>query len=81
MSERGSGTVRSSGDGRGTADTARLVVAAVLVVLLVLFGIANTGDATVDYLVGDSDAPLIIVMLLSAILGALIAALVHRRRS
>jgi uncharacterized integral membrane protein len=61
-------------------DVARFVVAAAIIVLIVAFCVANTDDTKVDYLIGDNTFPLFLVMIASAIAGALIAALLRRRR-
>ncbi len=61
----------------------KLVVAIVLVALLLLFGIVNGDRVEVDFLVTSQRAPLIVVIALSAVLGAVIGALVQwvaRRR-
>jgi uncharacterized integral membrane protein len=58
----------------------RFVVAAAVVVVLVAFCIRNTDDTNIDYLTGDTSAPLVVVMVASAVAGALIAALLRRRR-
>jgi uncharacterized integral membrane protein len=65
---------------RSTAETARYVVAAILALALIVFALANTDETNVDYMVGDSDAPLIVIMAISAVVGAVIAFLVGRRR-
>lgn len=66
--------------GRSAADLARLVPAAVLAIVLLVFGLANTDDTEVDLLVTDTEAPLIVVLLATAIVGALIASLLRFRR-
>ena len=63
-----------------TAHTVRIVLAVLLAVALVALAAANTDDVHVDYLVGDTDAPLVVVVAASALVGALIAALVRVRR-
>ena len=62
-----------------TAHTVRIVVALLLVVGVVALAIANTDDTSVDYLVGDTDAPLFVVVIGAAVAGAVIAALLRRR--
>jgi len=66
--------------GRSTSETIRLVALGVIVVVVLLFGIANSDSVRVDYLVDEKRSPLIFVILVSAILGALASALVRRRR-
>ena len=67
--------------GVSAGDLARYVPAAVLAIALIAFGLANTEKTKVDYLFGNTEAPLILVLLVTAIVGALIAALVRWRRS
>ncbi len=62
-------------------DLIKLVPAAVLVILLIGFGAANTQKVTVDFLFTEEQAPLIIVLLATALVGAIIAALVRWRRN
>lgn len=63
-----------------TVDKLKWAVSAVLLVLIVLFAAANTEEREVDYLVDSAEIPLIWVMLGSAVVGAIIAALLRRRR-
>jgi uncharacterized integral membrane protein len=63
-----------------TADVFRLTLAALIALALIVFALANTDDTRIDYLVDDTTAPLIAVMAGSAVAGALIAALLRRRR-
>lgn len=62
-------------------EVAKLVISGMVVLALVLFGVVNADDVSVDYLVGSGQVPLILVILGSAVAGALVAALVRRRRS
>jgi uncharacterized integral membrane protein len=75
-SERSSMRARA----RSTGETVRYVLAAILALALLVFALVNTDESNVDYVVGDSDAPLIVIMLISAAAGALIAFLLGRRR-
>ena len=60
---------------------AALVGVGVAVVLLVWFALGNLHDVSINFWVIDRRAPLIIVILISGLLGALITALVMRRRT
>lgn len=62
-------------------ETVKLAVAALILIALVLLGVANSDEVRVDWVVGDADLPLIVVILGSAVAGAMVAALVRRRRS
>lgn len=68
-------------DLRSRAEMIKVAVAAVVLVLLVLFGIVNSDEVAVDLLVTTSEVPLILVIAISALAGAVIAALVRHRRS
>ena len=58
----------------------RLVGVAVAVILLAWFAVANLRDVRIDFWVFDRQAPLILVIVISGLLGALITALVMRRK-
>lgn len=64
----------------GAGDIARLVPVAVLLVILVLFVVANTQKVKIDFLFTETKLPLIIVLLATAVVGAVMAALVKLRR-
>jgi uncharacterized integral membrane protein len=65
---------------RDTSDTIRLVVIGILVLVLAALVIDNTDDVEIGYLFGETDMPLVVVILVSAVLGALIAWLFRRAR-
>ena len=72
-------------DGDGGAKTERrrqvvLVGVAVAVIVLVWFALGNIHDVSIRFWIYQRRAPLIIVILISGLLGALITALVMRRR-
>ena len=58
----------------------RLVGVAVGVILLVWFAVANTRKVRIDFWVFNRQAPLILVIVISGLLGALITALIMRRK-
>jgi uncharacterized integral membrane protein len=60
---------------------AALIAVAVAVVLLVWFALANLRDVRIDFWVFNRQAPLILVIVISGLLGSLIATLIMRRRS
>ncbi len=60
---------------------ATLVAVGVAVVLLVWFALANLRDVRIDFWVFNRQAPLILVIVISGLLGALITALIMRRRT
>ena len=57
------------------------IAAFAVAVLLIAFGLSNRDDVPIDWLVGTTDTPLIIVIVVSAVLGALFGALAVRGRS
>ena len=63
---------------RGLAS--KTIAAVAVAFLLIAFGVSNEGDVPVDYLVVTRDSPLILVIGVSALLGAIIGALIVRRR-
>jgi uncharacterized integral membrane protein len=60
---------------------ATLIGVAIAVVLLVWFALANLRDVRIDFWVYNRQAPLILVIVISGLLGALIGALVMRRKA
>ncbi|MGQ0824284.1 MAG: lipopolysaccharide assembly protein LapA domain-containing protein [Actinomycetota bacterium] len=67
-------------DRRETSETIRLVVIGLLVVALVGFVLDNTDDVAIEYVFGDTDAPLIVVLVATAVIGAVIGWLIRRAR-
>ena len=59
----------------------KTIAAFAVAVLLIAFGLSNRNDVPIDWLVGTTDTPLIIVIVVSAVLGALFGALAVRGRS
>jgi uncharacterized integral membrane protein len=74
-----------SGDGSAGKDVdrrqqVRLVGVAVGGILLGWFALANFGKVRIDFWVFHRQAPLILVIVISGLLGALITALIMRRK-
>jgi uncharacterized integral membrane protein len=63
------------------AIASKTVAAVAVAFLLIAFGVSNDDRVAVDYLVLTRDSPLILVIAVSALLGAIIGALIARRRS
>ena len=59
----------------------KTIAAFAVAVLLIAFGLSNRNDVAINWLVGTTDTPLIIVIVVSAGLGAIIGALAVRGRS
>jgi len=65
--------------GRTRADQARLAIAAVLGGLTVAFALLNTGDVEVNWIFGTFSTPLIVVIVVSLLIGALFGFAFGRR--
>lgn len=65
---------------RGVGHLIRLVIALALVVALVVVALDNTDDVRVGYAFGDANAPIWIVILIAAVAGAIVSALIRLRR-
>ena len=59
----------------------KTIAAVAVAVLLIAFGLSNRNDVPIDWLVGTTDTPLIIVIVVSAVLGAIIGGATVRGRS
>ena len=59
----------------------KTIAAVAVAFVLIAFGVSNNDKVPVDYLVLTRDSPLILVIAVSALLGALIGGLIVRRRS
>ena len=59
----------------------KTIAALAVAILLIAFGLSNRNDVPIDWLVGTTDTPLIIVIVVSAALGAIIGAAAVRSRS
>jgi uncharacterized integral membrane protein len=58
---------------RGGLQTLRVVVGVVLLVVLVAVVVDNKDDTRIGYVFGDVEAPLFVVVIVAAVLGALLA--------
>jgi uncharacterized integral membrane protein len=84
--EDGGGTDGDSGRHGGKREVdrrrqVRLIAIVVAVIVLGWFAVANTRKVQIDFWVFHRQAPLILVILISGLLGALIALLIMRRKS
>lgn len=59
--------------------TSKTVAAVAVAILLIAFGLSNRDDVPIDWLVGTTKTPLIIVILVSAGLGVILGALAGRK--
>jgi uncharacterized integral membrane protein len=75
-----SGASKPKPDKRKRREQARTVVAIVLAILITLFAVLNTEEVKVNWIFGTTKTPLIIVIAVSAIVGAVLALFVQRQR-
>ena len=61
--------------------TSKTIAAVAVAILLIAFGLSNRDDVPIDWLVGTTDTPLIVVIVVSAALGAILGGLAVRGRS
>lgn len=59
--------------------TSKTVAALAVALLLVAFGLSNRDEVPIDWLVGTTDTPLIVLIVVSAGLGVIIGGLAGRR--
>ena len=59
----------------------KTVAALAVAFLLIAFGLSNRNDVPINWLVGTTSTPLIIVILVSAVLGAILGGAAVRGRS
>ena len=71
---------RARGASEGFRPSGRQIVAAILIVIVLVFAIANLEDAKIDFVFGDITLPLFFVIVGSGLIGAAIGASVSRRR-
>ena len=58
----------------------KTIAAVAVAILLIAFGLSNRNDVAINWLVGTTDTPLIIVIVVSAALGGIIGAAAVRGR-
>ena len=59
----------------------KTIAAVAVAILLIAFGLSNRNEVKIDWLVTTTQTPLIIVIIVSAVLGAILGALAVRGRS
>ena len=59
----------------------KTIAAIAVAILLIAFGLSNRDDVPIDWLVTTTSAPLVLVIIVSAVLGAILGALGVRSRS
>ena len=72
---------REGGSGRSGAESTRLAAALVAGGLIAVFALLNTDEVEVNWILGTAQTPLILVVVVSLLFGALAGYLVARRGS
>jgi uncharacterized integral membrane protein len=70
---------RGSGERRGRRELARTCALVLLAVLATLFAVLNVEDVKVNWIFGTDEAPLIIVIVISVLVGAIFTHFAERR--
>ncbi len=70
---------RGAGEKRSRREVARTSALVVLAVLVTLFAVLNTGKVKVDWIFGSGEAPLIIVIVVSLLVGVILTHFAERR--
>jgi len=70
-----------AGGRRSRREVARTSALVVLAVLVTLFAVLNTGKVKVDWILGSGEAPLIIVIVVSLLVGVILTHFAERRGS
>lgn len=63
------------------SQTLRVVSIVILLAVMVTFAVANADNVSIDWVFAETDAPMVLVILLSSGIGFLVGALVASRRS
>lgn len=71
----------ANGDGGGRNISAKQVIIGVLILVVVILAIANSGKVKVDFVVGNIEMRLFVVIVGSALIGFLIGWFVGRNRA
>ena len=72
---------KGAGARRSRREVARTSALVVLAVLVTLFAVLNTGKVKVDWIFGSGEAPLIIVIVVSLLVGVILTHFAERRGS
>jgi uncharacterized integral membrane protein len=74
----GKGRSKGLGRNRGKGEIARSLALVILAVLMTLFAVLNLKEVRVDWIFGSGKAPLIIVIVISLLVGIVIAYIAER---
>ena len=72
---------KGAGSKRSRREVARTSALVVLAVLVTLFAVLNTDKVKVDWIFGSGEAPLIIVIVVSLLVGVILTHFAERRGS
>ncbi|HEY5344351.1 MAG TPA: lipopolysaccharide assembly protein LapA domain-containing protein [Solirubrobacteraceae bacterium] len=72
---------RGAGEKRSRREVARTSALVVLAVLVTLFAVLNTAKVKVDWIFGSGEAPLIVVIVVSLLVGVILTHFAERRGS
>jgi uncharacterized integral membrane protein len=74
-----SASTKKKADRRTRRERSRTAAAVILAILITLFAVLNVKDVKVNWIVGSGQAPLIIVIVVSLLVGALLTHFAERR--
>lgn len=74
-----SASTKGKADRRTRRERMRTGAAVILAILITLFAVLNVDDVKVNWIVGSGQAPLIIVIVVSLLVGALLTHFAERR--
>jgi len=72
-------STKKKADRRTRRERSRTAAAVILAILITLFAVLNHKDVKVNWIVGSGQAPLIIVIVVSLVVGGLLTHFVERR--
>ena len=76
-----SASSKKKADRRSRRERSRTAAAVLLAILITLFAVLNVKDVKVNWIVGSGEAPLIIVIVVSLLVGGLLTHFAERRRA
>jgi uncharacterized integral membrane protein len=74
-------STKKKADRRTKRERTRTAAFVVLAILITLFAVLNVKDVKVNWIVGSGEAPLIIVIVVSLVVGALLTHFAERRNA
>ena len=74
-------STKKKADRRTKRERTRTAAAVILAILITLFAVLNVKDVKVNWIVGSGEAPLIIVIVVSLLIGVILTHFAERRGS